>query len=392
MHHSSESIGKIAAALALAQRQLENPEKSLTAIIPSPFPREGTTSFRYASLASGLEIIRKALSEQEIAAIQRTEIDKELGLIRLNTVLAHSSGEWIASDWPVCATGEVGAPHRLGAALTYARRYALFALVGITGEDDLDLPDLPSGAGSQPVPSVANGLEHSGRPRQRAKLYAVAASQETKSKLLKELDGVNASEDLMLWALRRLPLKNRLQDGDAGEVEAAYVAKLQGLGEVVMSSEVLASAIADDGSPASVVHLPKTSRLRDKRHLAFVAAQPCLVCRRAPSDAHHLKFAQPRALGRKVSDQFTVPLCRAHHEELHRTGNELSWWANIGISPLDHAQELWRTTHDAQAVPEQRRASCTFRKLRFSRAMLKGRAPDLPFEVGGDAMQINDGE
>src|SRR5215467_7006206 len=122
MQQSSESIGKIAAALAQAQKQLENPEKTLTAVIASPFPREGAASFRYASLSSGLDIIRKALSEHEIAAIQRTEIDKDLGLIRLNTVLAHSSGEWIASDWPVCATSEIGAPHRLGSALTYARR------------------------------------------------------------------------------------------------------------------------------------------------------------------------------------------------------------------------------------------------------------------------------
>ena len=90
--------------------------------------------------------------------MQRTEIDGELGLIRLNTVLAHSSGEWISSDWPVCATAEVAAPHRLGAALTYARRYALFALVGIAGEDDLDAPDLPIRPEPRPAPSSPDGL------------------------------------------------------------------------------------------------------------------------------------------------------------------------------------------------------------------------------------------
>src|SRR5436853_7483073 len=104
MQRASETIGKLAAALAKAQTQLENPEKTLSATITSAFPREGAVSFRYASLAQGLDIVRKALGEQEIAALQRTEIDKELGLIRLNTVLAHSSGEWIASEWPVLAT------------------------------------------------------------------------------------------------------------------------------------------------------------------------------------------------------------------------------------------------------------------------------------------------
>ena len=142
MHRSSETIGAIAAALAKAQAELTNPEKSLTATIRSPCPGEGDRTFRYAPLSSGLEIVRKCLGRHEIAAMQTTAIDADAGLIRLTTVLAHSSGEWVSSDWPVCAVAETAAPRRMGAALTYARRYALFTLVGIAGEDDMDAADL----------------------------------------------------------------------------------------------------------------------------------------------------------------------------------------------------------------------------------------------------------
>src|SRR3954454_8728564 len=145
MPRSSETIGAIAGALAKAQIELQNPEKSLTATIHSPFPREGDRSFRYASLSTGLDLVRKSLGRHEIATVQTTSIDDAAGLIRLTTTLAHSSGEWLASDWPVCPVSETAAPHRMGAALTYPRRYALFTLVGIAGEDDLDAPDLNGG-------------------------------------------------------------------------------------------------------------------------------------------------------------------------------------------------------------------------------------------------------
>jgi hypothetical protein len=95
--------------------------------------------------------------------------------------------------------------------------------------------------------------------------------------------------------------------------------------------------------------IQKSIRKRNKAHLRFVASQPCLVCQRAPCDAHHLKFAQARSLGRKVSDEFTVPLCREHHQELHRHGNELAWWANLQITPLPVASELW-TQHRFKAA------------------------------------------
>ncbi len=107
----------------------------------------------------------------------------------------------------------------------------------------------------------------------------------------------------------------------------------------------------ESSTPEQVTRRYKTIRIRDKAHLAFVAAQPCLVCQRSPSDAHHLKFAQPRAFGRKVSDEFTVPLCRDHHQELHRNGSEAAWWANLGLTPLETAKELWDVTHEQAGSP-----------------------------------------
>jgi len=158
MQRSSESIACLAAALAKAQAELTNPEKSLVATIRPNEPGEGERSFRYAPLSSGLEIVRKALGNQEIATMQTTAIDQPAGIVNLTTVLALSSGEWIASDWPVCPISETAAPHRMGAALTYARRYALFTLVGIAGEDDLDAPDLkapmpPASSAEKPAPN-----------------------------------------------------------------------------------------------------------------------------------------------------------------------------------------------------------------------------------------------
>src|SRR6202167_4006027 len=168
MPRSSDSIGAIAAALAKAQAEITNPEKSLTATIRSPLLREGDRTFRYAPLSNGLDIVRKALGRHEIATVQSTAIDNEAGLIRLTTILAHSSGEWMSSDWPVCPVSETAAPHRMGAALTYARRYALFTLVGIAGEDDLDAPDLgaapKAGADQPPGPNGRPSNGHAAAP------------------------------------------------------------------------------------------------------------------------------------------------------------------------------------------------------------------------------------
>jgi ERF superfamily len=399
MHRSSESIGAIAAALAKAQGELVNPEKLLTATIQSPFPREGDRTFRYASLASGLDIVRKSLGQHEIATVQTTAIDEGSGQIRLTTLLAHASGEWISSDWPVCAISETASPHRMGAALSYARRYALFALVGIAGEDDLDAPDLltePSPAvraatdpsrGGQNGRKPPNGSIHN--PRQLKPLLAVEPSAALRDQLIAEITGLETSDDLALWAHRRLPAKNTLTADDAGAVETAYKELLNVLGETLpevsarplpdasarrqldsgtdlqghadhrlarplptaLEEGIEASAhnsatTAHDQKPTSdiVAPLQKTVRKRNKAHLGFVAAQPCLICARMPCDAHHLKLAQPRSLGRKVSDEFTVPLCRDHHQQLHRHGNEAAWWANVQIAPIEVAKHLWEAS------------------------------------------------
>jgi hypothetical protein len=102
----------------------------------------------------------------------------------------------------------------------------------------------------------------------------------------------------------------------------------------------------------STLTLGEPKRLRDKAHLKFVAAQSCLVCGRQPSDPHHLRFAQARAIGLKVSDEFTVPLCRGHHRELHQIGNEPVWWEKLNIKPLEIAKGLWEQTHPKSAVAE----------------------------------------
>ena len=118
MQRSSPSIASLAAALAKAQAELVNPEKSLVATIRSKEPRGVEQTFRYAPLSSGLDIVRKTLGQHEIATVQTTAMDQTAGIVNLTTVLAHSSGEWIASDWPVCAISETATPHRMGAALT----------------------------------------------------------------------------------------------------------------------------------------------------------------------------------------------------------------------------------------------------------------------------------
>ena len=170
MQRSSETIGAIAAALAKAQRELTNPEKSLTATIRASNPRDHDQTFRYAALSSGLDIVRKTLGGHEIATVQTTAIDNEVGLIRLTTTLAHSSGEWLSSEWPVCPIAETSAPRRMGAALTYARRYALFTLVGIAGEDDLDAPDLVEGG-------IADAANTVGLRSQARRKRAIAAGR-----------------------------------------------------------------------------------------------------------------------------------------------------------------------------------------------------------------------
>src|SRR5215472_6784437 len=373
MHWSSEAIGTIAAALAKAQAELVNPEKSLVGTIRSDQADTSERSFRYAPLSSGLDIVRKTLSHHEIATVQTTSIDESVGIVRLSTVLAHASGEWIASDWPVCAISETATPHRMGAALTYARRYALFTLVGIAGEDDLDAPDLiaptaPAPRTEEPPAGKAKGRPNGGPAhRERAlsvvtrqnsrpnptRLHDPDASAALRDHLVAELNDLRSAEQAATWGLQALAAKNTLLAADAERVESAFQVQLSKL-----TSEPPAAPSAkrtqvqhrDKKRRRSVVDktvlsLPTPRRIRDRDHVKSVAKQPCLVCGRRPADAHHLRFAQPPALGRKVSDEFTIPLCRGHHREVHRCGDEGEWWNKTGIDAVAAARALWLKSH-----------------------------------------------
>jgi len=398
MQYSSDRVGALAAALAKAQAEITNPEKSLTATIVSPFARMGSRTFRYAPLSSGLDLVRECLGQHEIATVQTTAIDRDSGLIRLTTTLVHASGEWISSDWPVCPVSETAAPHRLGAALTYARRYALFTLVGIAGEDDLDAPDLPT-AGLSPeaqkkpprpeqgatgsnqlvVELKAGGPAQASNGRSRMERSKSAslppdASENLRHRLIAELEQLVDPEALATWAHRALPLKNQLATADAQTVEAAFAARLGQFGDAAARPESdpangqLSRSPSTEINAEGVIVICKPVRERDRDHLRFVAAQPCLVCGRTPSDAHHIKFAEQRAVGRKVSDKFAVPICRLHHRELHRRGNERAWWQNQGIDPLVIAATLWAGTHavapaDAEIVGDRDRSAGTNTQL-----------------------------
>jgi hypothetical protein len=292
----------------------------------------GARQFRYAPLSSGLEIVRKALGQHEIATVQTTAIDQAAGIVNLTTVLAHSSGEWIASDWPVCPITETERPHRMGAALTYARRYALFTLVGIAGEDDLDAPDL-IGPGPQAEKliadrkSVGKGSQQSGSNRRagRAKPnkfsspsanseLSAALSASLRAELLREIECLGAADDVAPWAQRRLPAKNQLSATDAQRVEGAFAAKLAVIqAQSAKTSDALSEqSLAEQTSAAtrinkSMLVFPEPRRVRDRDHIRHVIKQPCLVCGRRPSDPHHLRFAQSRALGRIIPSTSLFP-------------------------------------------------------------------------------------
>ena len=371
-------IGTIAAALAKAQAQLVNPEKSLVGTIRSNQASGSERSFRYAPLSSGLDIVRKTLSQHEIATVQTTSIDETAGIVRLSTVLAHASGEWIASDWPVCAISETAAPHRMGAALTYARRYALFTLVGIAGEDDLDAPDLLPRAAPESRTNVPTGIkkdrrngghgesfQHASTSRRSTAKLEPTASAALREQLFAELKNIRSAEEAATWAHRVMGAKNTLSVADAQWVERVF-------------QERLATVLTDPRAPAtheterrpvrrrrqgkkqrqasidkSVLALPAPRRVRDRDHVKSVAKYPCLICGRRPADAHHLRFVQSPTLGRKVSDEFTVPLCRGHHREVHRCGDEGNWWKKTGIDPSAAARALWLKTHPFPDIAAQ---------------------------------------
>jgi hypothetical protein len=403
MHRSSESVAAIATALAKAQTELTNPEKGMVGIV---YISDRPQSFRYASLSSGLEIIRKTLGGQQIAIAQTTDIDRANGMVNLTTVLLHTSGEWISSDWPVCPISETSAPRRMGAALTYARRYALFTMVGIAGEDDLDAPDLANdqptggqaadarvsvGRGAEPAP-IGSGQYRTGNsitPPVREK-RGVEESTALAAQLIREIETLSKN-DLQPRAISILKAKNRLSADDAKRVEQAFEARMgrpttlpeadettsvaidvappeprrrgrprktkapneaaeaRQIPLVITDNPVLPSPRHQAGdTPAKIgkgeLIISEPRRHRDKTHLKFVASQPCLVCGRTPADAHHLRFTQPRAMGRKVSDEFTVPLCRTHHRDNHRFGDEQAWWAKQATDPVETSRQLWILT------------------------------------------------
>ena len=316
MQQSSQSVSALAAALAKAQIELTNPEKSLVGVLPANQGQSERT-FRYASLADGLDIVRKTLGRHEIATIQSTAIDRDSGTIQLTTTLAHGSGEWIASDWPVCTLSDLASPRRMGAALTYARRYALFTLVGIAGDDDLDAPELPLQAKLGPThiaipplsaaPRATNGQRGNGKPHPPIPVTLdVETSCSRRDELLAELASIGTRDDTAEWAKRIIAVKNTMTAEHARDLEAAFEVKVALFGGTFEEppptglkpkskdpgddTEWLATA---DRSTLKFGHAP---RRRNKAHLKFVATQPCLVCNRRPSDAHHLRFAQPRAL------------------------------------------------------------------------------------------------
>ena len=185
-----------------------------------------------------------------------------------------------------------------------------------------------------------------------------------RDQLTAELKDLNSAEDAANWAQRVLATKDTLTTADAERIEQAFQARLASI-VIEASDGRLVAQQARSSAPGAdrrktrqraavidkgVLALPASRRIRDRDHVRLVAKQPCLVCGRRPADAHHLRFAQSKALGRKVSDEFTVPLCRGHHREVHRCGDEAAWWNKAGIDPTLPARALWLESHPLPAA------------------------------------------
>ena len=266
MHRSSENVAAIATALAKAQTELSNPEKAMVGTVYNA-RTDSQQSFRYASLSSGLDIIRKVLGAQQIAVAQTTDIDRANGTVNLTTLLVHTSGEWISSDWPVCQLSETAAPRRMGAALTYARRYALFTMVGIAGEDDLDAPDIANEeskggkaeepgpvANSSPQPFPARSSQsrtgNAARRRRSAKSSMPKSPPSPSAQLILEIQTLPGDE-LQPRAIAILKAKNRLSADDAKQVEEVFAARmaLQDASPEALLTEEPESAPTDPSPP-----------------------------------------------------------------------------------------------------------------------------------------------
>jgi hypothetical protein len=248
--------------------------------------------------------------------------------------------------------------------------YSLFTLVGIAGEDDLDAPDLMDPAPETGKPKInsksgGNGAQQPGSARPAGRdagnksasvslhcELSTALSASLRVELLRQIAGLNSADEAALWAQQRLAAKNQLSAADAQRVEEAFAAKLGVVSTQGAKADDVTTVLNEQSSAnkppqidKSVLGFPEPRRIRDRDHIRHVLKQSCLICGRRPSDPHHLRLAQSRALGRKVSDEFTVPLCRTHHREIHRCGDEESWWQNSGTDPLAAARALWLETH-----------------------------------------------
>jgi hypothetical protein len=218
-------------------------------------------------------------------------------------------------------------------------------------------------------------------------------SVELRDRLLGELNALASSDDAALWAHRSLREKNRLTAADAQRVEEAFQAHIIKCGTNAQGGSEKSSPTAEPARPAALMSVvqkpasrkrvraqrvagaidksalafPEPRRVRDRDHVRYVAKQPCLVCGRQPSDAHHLRFAQYPALGRKVSDEFTVPLCRGHHREIHRCGDEAAWWSKAEVNPTVAARGLWLETHPFPTAQDRRAVESLTQQRRTER-------------------------
>jgi hypothetical protein len=270
----------------------------------------------------------------------------------------------------------------MGAALTYARRYALFTLVGIAGEDDIDAPDLNARVTEHKNEGTNGAKAWAAQPGRRpGEVKAVHlhkpvldhdASARLREQLLTEMKSITSPDAAADWAARILSAKNTLTAADARLVEDAFQSIITNY-QTGVSEETdeptcrswpnsrpkrsrkrrAKGESSSDAIDKSLLTFPEPRRKRDKKHVEFVSKQPCVVCGRQPADAHHLRFAQQRALGRKVSDEFTVPLCRGHHREVHRVGDEAKWWRDANIDALSAARRLWIQSHPERTSAEE---------------------------------------
>jgi hypothetical protein len=212
-------------------------------------------------------------------------------------------------------------------------------------------------------------------------VLAVDESAALRDRLLSEIAGLASPESATSWARAALAAKNTLTAADAKLLEDAFQQKVAGLSPAQAatpavdggassasahnSQESRPSDSAENAYPhahqatgidKSVLTISIPRRYRNREHLRYLTSLPCLFCTRKPSDAHHLRFMQPRALGRRVSDEFAVPLCRTHHRAAHRAKDEQAWWKSIGIDPVKIARNLWSGSRAAKG-PEQTDAS-----------------------------------